>query len=135
MRKEPALRPADDTRRTAGLGGSRLRLGWRRIDVADGFLQRVEREHRALQAGRADVDPEEVEEIVGAEAGDVLERLALDLVGQERRARLADRTAAAGEADPLDDAITDAEHHRDPVTAQGVGTFMARGGCLDDPEV
>ena len=40
-------------------------------------------------------------------AVDVGDRLALDLVGQEARARLADRAAAAGEPDPLDDAVAD----------------------------
>jgi len=38
---------------------------------------------------------------------DVCDLLALDLVGQEAGARLADRAAAAGEPDALDDAVAD----------------------------
>ncbi len=92
-------------------------------------------EHRALQASRTDVDADEVEKVVRAEGLDLGNGLALDLVGQERCARLADRAAAAGEADPLDDPVADPELHRDPVTAQGVAALERRGRIVDDPEV
>src|SRR5215210_1289492 len=132
--EEPAVTPAGDTRRTAGQP-SFLGLRGRRVHVGDRFLERVERQHRALQAGGADVDPEEFEEIVGAKGGYVGKRLALDLVGQQRRARLADRAAAAGEPDPVDDAVPDAEHHRDPIAAERVRALVARRGRLDHAEV
>ena len=92
-------------------------------------------EHRALQPGRADVDAEEVEQVVRAERFDLGQRLALDLVGQERRGGLADRAAAAGEADALQDAVLDPELQRDPVAAQGVAALVGRGRRVDDPEV
>ena len=99
------------------------------------MLQRVVAEHRALEPGRADLDAEQIEEVVGTERGHVGERLALDLVGQERGARLADRAATAGEADPVDDAVLHAEHQGDPVAAQRVRAFVRGVGILDDPEV
>ena len=68
-------------------------------------------------------------------AVDVGHRLALDLVGQEARARLADRAAAAGEPDPLDDAVADRQLERDPVAAERVRALEGRGRILDDPEV
>ncbi len=68
-------------------------------------------------------------------AGHLVERLALDLVGQEARAGLADRAAPAGEPDPVDDAVLDAEHQRDPVAAERVGALVGGVGVLDDPEV
>ena len=92
-------------------------------------------EHRALEAGRADVDPEQVQQVVGTDGGDVGQRLALDLVGQERGARLADGAAAAGERDPVDDTVGHPEHQRDPVATQRVGALVGRVGVLDDPEV
>ena len=92
-------------------------------------------EHRALQAGGADLDAEQVEQVVRADARDLAERLALDLVGQEARARLADGAAAAGERDAVDDPVRHAEHQRDPVAAQRVGALVGRVGVLDDPEV
>src|SRR5213594_1112571 len=110
-------RPADDTcsdarsRSCAGsLRGRRLGLGC--AEVAEDVLEAIVAEHRALEPGRADLDAEQVEEVVGAQGGDVLERLALDLVGQQARARLADRAATTGEPDTFDDAVLDAEHQR-----------------------
>ncbi len=92
-------------------------------------------EHRALEPGRADVDSQEVEEIVGPEGGHIGHRLALDLVRQEARAGLADRTATAGEPDPLDDPVTNGELERDPVTAERIRSLNGRRRILDDPEV
>ena len=64
-----------------------------------------------------------------------VERLALDLVGQEAGAGLADGAATAGEPDAIDDAVLDAEHQRDPVATQRVGALVRGVGVLDDPEV
>src|SRR5688572_10522129 len=99
------------------------------------LLERVVAEHGALQPGRADFDAEQVEEIVGAERRDVGNGLALDLVGQEARARLADRTAAPGEPDSFDHAVVDAELKRDPVAAKWVAALERRRRVVDDPEV
>ena len=62
--------------------------------------------------------------------------LALDLVGQERRAGLADRAAAPGEADLGDHARRGPELHRDPVAAQGVRALVGDASALSStPEV
>src|SRR5204862_7009956 len=76
-----------------------------------------------------------VEQVVGAEGGYLLDRLALDLVGQEARARLADRASPAREPHAVDDPIVHAEHQRDPVATERVGAFVRSIGALDDPEV
>src|SRR6478672_9934064 len=134
-------RPAGDTCSSARGASSCVRLGLRggrRVGGAglgQRLLERVVAEHRALEPSRADVDAEEVEEVVGAEGLDVGDGLALDLVGQEARAGLADRAAAAGEPDALDDAVADPELERDPVAAQRVAALEGRGRIVDDPEV
>ena len=88
-------------------------------------------EHRALQPCGADVDTEKVEQVVRAERLDLAQRLALDLVRQERRRGLADRAAAAREADPLQDPILDPELQRDPVAAQGLlPSWVAVGASM-----
>src|SRR4029450_6218083 len=92
-------------------------------------------EHRALEAGRADVDAKEIEEIVGAERLDGGHGIAPDLVGQEACAGLADRPAAAGEPDALDDAVADPQLERDPVAAERIAALEGRGRIVDDPEV
>ena len=92
-------------------------------------------EHRALEPRGADVDAEEVEQVVRADGRDLVHGLALDLVGQEARAGLADGAAATGEGDAVHDAVLHAEHQRDPVAAQRVGALVGRVGVLDDPEV
>ena len=66
---------------------------------------------------------------------DLRERLALDLVGQQAGAGLADRAAAAGEPDPVDDAVLHAEHQRDAVATERVRALVGGVGILDDPEV
>ena len=116
-------------------GRRRRRRGGRGVELVERVAQRLVAEHRALEAGGADLDAEQVEQVVGPEGLDLGERLALDLVGQEARARLADRAAAAGEPDPLDDAVADADLERDPVAAQRVAALEARARILDDPEV
>ena len=50
-------------------------------------------------------------------------------------AGLADGAAAAGEPDPIHDAVGDPDHQRDPVAAQRVGALVRGVGVLDDPEV
>ena len=113
----------------------RLRRGRRDAQVAEHVLEAVVAEHRALEAGRADVDAEQVEQVVRADGGHVVDRLALDLVGQQAGAGLADGAAAAGEGDAVHDPVLHAEHQRDPVPAQRVGALVRRVGVLDDPEV
>ena len=68
-----------------------------RAELAQDVLEAVVAEHRALEPRRADLDAEQVEQVVRAEARDLGDRLALDLVGQEAGARLADGAAATGE--------------------------------------
>src|SRR5665811_2076068 len=70
--------------------------------VLDRLAQGFERKHRALHSGRADLDAQVVEHVFAPELRDLGQRLALDLVGQHARRRLADRTAAAGERYVLD---------------------------------
>src|SRR6476469_9264868 len=99
------LRPAGDTcsgarsRSCAGpLGSGTFRRSIRGdTKIPEDVLEAVVAQHRALEPGRADVDAEQVQQVVGTERRDVLERLALDLVGEKARAGLADRAATAGE--------------------------------------
>jgi hypothetical protein len=106
----PAIRPAADTcsgapdGSCAGLGRGR---GVLCREIGKDVLEAVVTQHRALQAGRADLDAEQVEQIVGAKVRDLGERLALDLVREEAGAGLADGAAATGEPDLGDDAVAD----------------------------
>ena len=68
-----------------------------------GVFERVEREQRALEARRADLDADQVQQVRRGQLRDLVDGLALDLVGQQRGAGLADRAAAAGEGDLGDD--------------------------------
>src|SRR4029079_12812314 len=105
------LRPAGDTcsgarsRSRAGPPGSgTFRRGIRGdTEVTKDVLEAVVAQHRALEPSRADVDAEEVEQVVGTERGDVFERLALYLVGEKARAGLAGRAATAGGTPPIHD--------------------------------
>src|SRR6478672_11841094 len=82
--------------------------------IARCFAQRLEREHRALQPRRADLDAEVIEHVLATHVRDLIEGLALDLVGQHARRGLADGAATAGEGHVLDRAlIVDAQHQRD----------------------
>src|SRR4029079_1882634 len=101
----------------------------------EGALRRLEREQRALHAGRADLDPEKLEHVVRRHARRLVERLALDLVGEERCRRLADRAAPAGEADRRDLAVAHPQLQRDPVATQGIRALLGGGRVLEDPEV
>src|SRR5918994_3495319 len=53
--------------------------------VLDRVAQRLEREHGALHARRADLDAEVVENVLTAHLRDLGQRLALDLVGEHAR--------------------------------------------------
>src|SRR6185436_5405784 len=127
------LRPAGDTcsgarsRSRAGPPGSgTFRRGINcDTEVTEDVLEAVVAQHRALEPGRADLDAEQVEQVVGTERGDILDRLALDLVGEKARAGLADRTATAGETDPIHDPVLHAEHQRDPMAAERVRALVA----------
>ena len=58
------LRPAGDTRSSAS---GRLRLGHRLgADVREQVLEGVEAEHSALEARRADLDAQQLQEVIGA---------------------------------------------------------------------
>ena len=73
------VRPAGDTcsgARSAVMRSASRALGagvarGGRAEVAEHVLERVVAEHRALQAGRADLDAEQVEQVVGAERRDL----------------------------------------------------------------
>src|SRR3954462_8696688 len=91
----PAVRPAGDTCSGRGFESSGC-PGSASAEVLEHVLQRIVAEHPALETSRTDLDAEQVEEVVRADTGDIGKWLALDLVGQKRRARLADRAATAG---------------------------------------
>src|SRR5207237_9440982 len=69
--------------------------------VVQGLAQRLEAQHRALHACRADLDPQVVQHVLLAKGRQLGEWLALDLVGQHAGASLADGAAAAGEGHVL----------------------------------
>src|SRR4029079_5253553 len=137
------LRPASDTcsgarsRSCAGPPGSGTfpRGVGGDTEVTEDVLEAVVAQHRALEPCRADVDAEQVEQVVGTERGDILDRLALYLVGEKARAGLADRAATAGETHAIHDPVLHAQHQRDPIAAKGVRALIARVGVLDHPEV
>jgi hypothetical protein len=58
-----------------------------RVSLGQRLLERVVAEHRALQAGRADVDAEEVEEVVARKAS--TSATGLPLISSVRRLALA----------------------------------------------
>src|SRR6476661_6618922 len=137
-RERAGVRPATDTcsgarsgRWVGSCAGSRACLGRRRdAQVAKDVLEAVVAEHRAVEARWADVDAAKVEQVVGADGRHLVDRLALDLVRQERGARLADGAAATGEGDAIDDPVLHAEHQRDPVATERIRAFIRRVGIL-----
>src|SRR5205085_7667115 len=80
-------------------------------------------------------DAELVKDVLTAERGHLLDRLALDRVRDHRRRGLADRTPAAVEPHVLDDAVVDLELDRQLVTAQRVHALGGRRGVLEVPVV
>ena len=92
------------------------------------LLERLVAEHRALQPGRADVDPEEVEQVVGAEGLDVGRR-GLPLISSVRSDALAWLIAQPRPVNPTRSTTpsSDPELERDPVAAQGVAALEGRG--------
>src|SRR4051812_42745598 len=108
------LGPLESRSSSADLGESvpSCRHSVRRVGglaLCKSLLERLVAEHRALEARRADVDPEQLQQVVGAERLDVGDGLALDLVRQQRCRCLADGTAATCEPDALDDTLVDPE--------------------------
>src|SRR4051812_7643200 len=75
-----------------------------RVPQARG-LDDLQREQRALQARRGDVDPEQVEHEVSIELEQLLDRHPDQFVGGHRGRRLGDRAAVAGEGDVGDLAV------------------------------
>lgn len=61
----------------------RGRGGGRCVKLAQGAVERVEAEHRALQTSWADLDPEELQEVGRLEGGHLLDGHPLHLVGEE----------------------------------------------------
>src|SRR6478609_4572264 len=104
------VRPAPDTCSGARSGSCVGSGGRRDSQVAEHVLEAVVAEHRALEAGRANVDAEQVEQVVRADGGHVLDRLALDLVGQQagalvRRVGVLDDPEVVGPPVVLEDVI------------------------------
>src|SRR5262249_47027333 len=110
----------------------------RRVDlprrgVAEaGALEHLEREQRALEARRGDVDPEQLEDELLVELEQVLHGHADHLVGGHRRARLRDRAAVAGEAQGLDAVVAvDLDLHLQLVAAQRVEVLELEVGVFE----
>src|SRR5262245_25244038 len=79
--RRAGVRPAADTCIDPRAGSCARLRGSRRSEVGQDVLQAVVAEHRALETGRADLDAEQVEDVVGADGRHIAEWLALDLVG------------------------------------------------------
>src|SRR5215213_5383758 len=107
--------------------------GWRTADArpAPGLLgparvagrgaaHHLQRQQRALASRRADVDSELLDDPVGAQALDLLERHPDQLVGADRGRRLRDRAAVAVEAEILDPAVLHDDVHSELVAAERV---------------
>ena len=138
------LRPAGDTcsgarsvvghaPASAGLGATFGRIG--DAELGQHVLKAVVAQHRALEPGRADLDAEQVEQVVGAEGLDLGERLALDLVGQERAlAWLIAQPRPVNPTRPRRRRVTPSwSVIRSPHS--GLLPSKRRVGVLDDPEV
>src|SRR3954452_4984768 len=99
-------------------------------------LQHLQREQRALHAGRRDVDPEQLEHERLVEPQQVVDGHALDLVGHERGRRLRDRAAVAAERHLGDPALV-VEHqlHAQLVAAERVVVLELEVGGLQRAEV
>src|SRR3954471_8140863 len=78
-------------------------------------LQRLEAEERALDACRADRDAQILEDVLAVDGADLGERLALDLLREDRGRRLRDRAPLPLEAYVLHDVVIDEQAHRDLV--------------------
>src|SRR5690606_17300983 len=93
-----------------------------RAHAVEPRLERLEREQRALDAHRVLLqrDADQLQQILLGVALGLLHRHALDLVGEQRRRRLADRTPAAAEAHIRNYTIFDFQIYPNPVTAERV---------------
>ena len=63
--------------------------------VVHAHLHDDEAEQRALEAHGRELDADQLDDVLAVHRGDLVERLADDLVGQDRHRRLADRAALA----------------------------------------
>src|SRR5712691_6966490 len=104
----------------SGRARLRLVLVWPRRQTPRRALQRLQAEQRALDASRADRDAEILENVVAVDGLDLVERLSLDLFGEDGRGRLRDRAALATEAYIRDTVVGDAQRHAQLVTAQRI---------------
>src|SRR6267143_825749 len=95
----------------------------------------VDGERRAFHPGRADRDPELLEQVFRGEGLELLHRLAYDHVGQHRRRRLADGATPAPKPHISYPAVVQLEVEGDDVAAQGVVALLGDVGVRDLPKV
>src|SRR5881396_3374491 len=92
-----------------------------------GSLDRLQSQQRALGARRADRNAEVLEDMLSVDRLHLIEALALDLLGEDRRRRLRDRAAASLEAYVLHLVVLDEERHGDLVATEGIGVVVRVG--------
>src|SRR5437763_13031354 len=81
--------------------GFRL-LAWPLVEPPGAALQRFQAQERALQARRRERDAEVLKDVVAVDCLQLVERLPLHLVGEDRGRGLRDRAALAAEAHVVD---------------------------------
>src|SRR2546430_2167912 len=88
------------------------------VQAPGAAFQGLQAEEGALEARRGQGDPEVLEHVVAVDRLQLVQGLALHLVGEDRGRGLRDRAALAGKAHVLDAvARTDLQVHRDLVAA------------------
>src|SRR6185503_13108725 len=104
----------------SGRARLRLVLVWPRRQTPRSTLQRLQAEQRAFDSRWTDRDTEILKDVIAVDRFDLVERLALDLFGEDRSGRLRDRAALAVEAHVRDAVVLDAQGHAQLVAAQRV---------------
>src|SRR5260221_6231333 len=96
------------------------------VEAPGTAFQGFQAQERALDARGAERDAEVRDDVIPVERLELVERLAADLVGEDRRRGLRDRAALTAECDVLDRLVrTDLEVHRDLVAAERVRVVIA----------
>src|SRR5215216_5480478 len=123
------------TTRSSILPRSLLVLRVPTLDAVDPHLERLQGEERAFEAHRPKLDAEHLEDVLASQPLHFLQSLPLDLLGEHRSGRSANRAADAREAHVFDGTVLDAEIHADLVATERIGILGADVRRLQGAEV